>query len=219
MKPHRQEWVALHNIRKTVSKRIVLDVDELLIYTNERVVVHGPNGSGKSTLLKILAGLIVPDGSMARVNGRSLTWRQMRRLFRSEVIYLHQSPYLFDRSVEANIAYGLKLQRHRSADVQRSVADALEWAGLAHLAKRNARELSGGEKQRVALTRARILAPKLLLLDEPTTAMDQTSRQQTFAMIPDLESDVNAVYIATHEATHLYSPQRIIQLENGRLVH
>ena len=208
----------MHNVRKSISHRTVLDIEKLVVYPDECVVIHGPNGSGKSTLLKILAGLIMPDNGEVTVNGTNHSWRQTYRLFRTQTVYLHQSPYLFDRTVEDNIAYGLKLRKHNRTVIQQEVASALEWAGLAHLAKRNARELSGGEKQRVALTRARILTPKLLLLDEPTAAMDRDSRQQAFAMIRDLASDGNAVYIATHESANLYSPDRVIELENGKRV-
>ncbi len=218
MKHRRQELVAIRNVQKSISNRTVLDIDDLVIYPDECVVIHGPNGSGKSTLLKILGGLMMPDHGVATVNGVSSSWRQFYRRFRADAVYLHQSPYLFDRTVEENVAYGLVVRNRSRADIRGDVANALEWAGLAHLAKRNARELSGGEKQRVALTRARILTPKLLLLDEPTAAMDRKSRKQTFAMIRDLASDGNAVCIATHESAELYCPDRVIELENGKLV-
>ncbi len=218
MKSQHQELIAIHNVRKTISNRTVLDINKLVVFADECVVVHGPNGSGKSTLLKILAGLTMPDSGQLTVNGATHSWRPTYRQFRTNAVYLHQSPYLFDRTVEGNISYGLKLRKYSRTAIERDVTSALEWAGLAHLAKRNARELSGGEKQRVALTRARILTPKLLLLDEPTAAMDRDSRQQAFAMIRDLASAGNAVYIATHESADLYSPDRIIELDNGKRV-
>lgn len=213
-----QELIAIRKIQKSISNRTVLEVEELVVYQNECVVVHGENGAGKSMLLKILAGLIAPDSGVVSVNGRTLSWRQAYRIFRKEVVYLHQSPYLFDRTVEDNVAYGLQLRNRSRSEVEREVANALEWAALTHIAKRNARDLSGGEKQRVALTRARILAPRLLLLDEPTAAMDQNSRDQAFMLIRDLAIGGNAVYIATHESTESYQPNRVIELENGRLV-
>ena len=219
MKPGHKELLAIRNVRKSISNRVVLNIDELAIYANECVVIHGPNGSGKSTLLKILAGLLVPDSGQVTFNSTAQSWRTAYRKFRSEVVYLHQSPYLFDRSVQDNIAYGLKLRRYPQADIEREVSTALDWSGLTHLAKRNARDLSGGEKQRVALTRARILKPKLLLLDEPTAAMDRESRQQAFTLIRDLAKDGNAVYIATHESAELYCPDRVLELENGKLVN
>ncbi len=213
-----QQLISIRSVRKSISKRPVLDIDELVVYQDECVVIHGPNGSGKSTLLKILAGLMMPDQGVATVNGTARSWRQTFRQFRADVVYLHQSPYLFDRSVEENVGYGLKLRNRARADVHREVERALDWAGLAHLAKRNARDLSGGEKQRVALTRARILEPKLLLLDEPTAAMDLGARRQTFRLIRDLASGGSAVYIATHESADLYQPDRVIELDQGRII-
>ena len=189
----------------------------MVIRKGECVVIHGDNGAGKTTLLKILAGLIPPDQGTFSLNGRDLTWRQAFRQFRNEVVYLHQTPYLFDRSVEDNVAYGLKFQKQGRAQVHEKVETALEWAGLSNLAKRNARDLSGGEKQRVALTRARIIVPKLLLLDEPTTAMDNVSREHAFSLIRDLANSGNSVCIATHESAKSYQAQRVVEIEQGKL--
>ncbi len=213
----RQPLIKIKQLQKSFANRVVLDIDTLIVYQDECVVVHGSNGSGKSTLLKIMAGLIKPDQGVMNVNGTDHSWRQAIRSFRAEAVYLHQAPYLFDRSVESNVAYGLRLRDGTRNEIHQKVATALEWAGLAHLAQRNARDLSGGEKQRVALTRARILQPKLLLLDEPTAAMDRKSRQQTFNLIRDIASGGHAVYIATHESSELYQPDRVITLDDGRI--
>ncbi len=108
---------------------------------------------------------------------------------RTHVIYLHQNPYLFDSSVTDNIAYGLRRQRLSIKEISSKVSAALDWAGIGHLQLRNARDLSGGECQRVAFARARILSPRVLLLDEPTTNMDSVAREQTYRMIKRLKDD------------------------------
>lgn len=213
-----RQLIAIRQVVKTISRRPVLNISELVIYQDECVVIRGKNGSGKSTLLKILAGLVWPDRGQLSISEKQISWRKAYRDFRKNVVYLHQSPYLFDRSVEDNIAYGLKIRVRDRFEVRRQVAQALDWAGLSHLAKRNARDLSGGEKQRVALTRARILKPRLLLLDEPTAAMDRTSKDQTFSLIHDLASSGSAVYIATHEDADAYHPKRILELSDGQFV-
>ena len=209
--------ITLRNVSKSLSGRRVLDINEITVRHGECVVLHGENGSGKSTLLKVLAGLISPDSAIVTINGRNMTWRQAYRQFRKNVVYLHQNPYLFDRTVADNVAYGLKMRGRDRAVIQSQVSAALDWAGLSELAQRNARELSGGEKQRVALTRARILTPSLLLLDEPTAAMDRSSRDQTFDLIHDLVNDGISVYIASHERVESYQPDRVIEMERGRL--
>ncbi len=208
----------MKHVRKVLQRRTILDIDYMAIRKGECVVIHGDNGAGKTTLLKILAGLITPDQGVFTLNGIELTWRQAFRQFRNDVVYLHQTPYLFDRSVEDNVAYGLKFRKQNRAQVQKKVETALEWAGLSDLAKRNARDLSGGEKQRVALTRARIIEPKLLLLDEPTTAMDKVSRRQTISLIGDLANSGNSVYIATHESANTYQSQRVVEIDQGKLI-
>jgi len=210
--------ITLTDVRKTLSDRTVLDIEHLSIHHGECVVVHGKNGAGKSTLLKVLAGIIAPDAGTFSVNGARMSWRQAFRTFRKSVVYLHQSPYLFDRSVQQNVAYGLQVRNVDRQSIRKEVDTALAWAGLTKLGARNARDLSGGEKQRVALTRARILAPKLLLLDEPTTAMDDASKEQTYSLIRNLASDGNTVYIATHESAQTYDPDRVINMVDGRIV-
>jgi molybdenum cofactor guanylyltransferase len=106
---------------------------------------------------------------------------------------------MFDRSVADNIAYGLRNKGLPAEQIRGKVEQALDWAGILHLAGRNARRLSGGEKQRVALTRARILAPRLLLLDEPMANMDLESREQTLGLIGRLKSDGIGAIVTSHE--------------------
>ena len=213
-----QELISFRNIRKTLLRRRVLDVDEMIVYEGECAVLHGDNGAGKSTLMKIIAGLIAPDSGVVEIGGKRMSWRLAYRTFRKEVVYLHQSPFLFDRSVAENISYGLQTRGLGRNIIREKVESAIEWAGLSPLAARNARDLSGGEKQRVALTRARILEPRLLLLDEPTSAMDHESREQTFELIRDLADSGITVYISTHESARLYQPDRIIKIARGKLV-
>ncbi len=210
--------IAIKNVKKALSGQLVLDVSEFVINSGECVVIRGSNGAGKSTLFKILAGLLTPDQGTVILDGVEMSFRHAYRKFRKDVVYLHQMPYLFDRSVSANVAYGLEVRKMGAIDIKKKVSEALEWAGLIHLAERNARNLSGGEKQRIALTRARILAPKLLLLDEPTSGMDRESKQQTFELIRDLADSGNAVYIATHESVDLYHPDRVIGMAKGQLL-
>ena len=215
---NRDELIALRNVRKSLLKRSVLDIGEVTVYEGECAVLHGDNGSGKSTLMKIMAGLTAPDSCVVTIDGNEMTWRQAYRYFRKDVVYLHQSPYLFDRTVAENVSYGLRVRALGIESIKVKVHSALEWAGLSHLVDRNARDLSGGEKQRVALTRARILEPRLLLLDEPTSAMDKESREQTFKLIRDLADGGSTVYIATHESAEYYEPDRVIEMAHGRLV-
>jgi tungstate transport system ATP-binding protein len=186
-------------LRKTVHGQLLLDIESLDIHEHACVALSGRNGAGKSTLMRIIAGLETPDSVTVTYDGRTMPWRRACQHMRTQVIYLHQHPYLFDRSVTDNIAYGLRRRGMVIKDISRKVAEALDWAGISHLQMRNARELSGGERQRVAFARARILSPRVLLLDEPTANMDSEAREQSYRMIKRLKDDGVSILLATHE--------------------
>ena len=116
-----------------------------MLYEVITTLLQGSNGVGKTTLMKILAGLERPDSARMELGGHPLSWNAARRHCRGCVVYVHQQPYLLDRSVAENVAYGLRLAGWSRRRVEAAVRDALEWAGLTALAERNARTLSGGE--------------------------------------------------------------------------
>lgn len=177
----------------------LFDIDEFDIPKDACIVLSGKNGAGKTTLLKILAGLETPDHAKVMFGDQRMPWKAARSRLRREVVYLHQQPYMFDTSVTGNIAYGLARTGVSRSDIRSRVAEALHWSGLSQLADHNARELSGGEKQRVALTRARILSPRLLLLDEPLSNMDIGAREQTILLIRRLKKEGVSTIITSHE--------------------
>ena len=212
------EIVRYSALRKTVNGQLLLDIDVLEIHEHSCVALSGRNGVGKSTLMRIIAGLESPDSVTVMLGGKVHPWRRACQQLRTHVIYLHQQPYLFDRSVIDNIAYGLRQQKFSIKDISSKVSEALDWAGIAHLQMRNARELSGGERQRVAFARARILSPRVLLLDEPTTNMDSEAREQAYRMIKRLKEDGVSILLATHEfhtVAHLSDAH--LSLESGNL--
>jgi tungstate transport system ATP-binding protein len=213
-----QPVLTVRHLRKRFGARVVLDIPELALQRGSCTVLSGRNGSGKTTLLKILAGLEAPDTAEMVYAGESLPWHAACRRIQGRVIYLHQYPYLFDRSVTENIAYGLRQAGCARAEAAERARHALEWAGLAHLAERDARALSGGERQRVALTRAWVLAPQVLLLDEPLASLDQESREHTYFLIRRLRSDGIALLITSHELQHIAAlGDRHLHLQDGAL--
>jgi len=210
----------LTDVRKTIpGDRLLLDVEELSVHAGHCLLLTGPNGAGKTTLLKILSGLEPPDGALVDYGGTRLPWPAARRRFRRDVIYLHQQAYLFDCSVTDNVTYGLRGLGQSRAQIARRAEQALEWGGLAHLAGRNARELSGGEKQRVALTRALALTPRVLLLDEPFSGLDEESRDRTGFLIQRLKTERVGVVVTSHELLPLSGiADEHLELRTGRLV-
>ena len=212
--------LCFRSLRKTIGNgRLLFDVDEFAIEAGTCTMLTGPNGVGKTTLLKVVSGLEPPDDGIVEYRGASLAWPAARRHYRRDVIYLHQQAYLFDRGVADNVAYGLHGQGLSRAEIAQRVQQALAWAGLAHLAARNARELSGGEQRRVALTRAIVLAPRALLLDEPFAGLDEESRQRTGFLIQRLKSDGIGVVVTSHELLPLAGIVDLhLELRDGRLV-
>ena len=213
-----KEIICYSALRKSVHGNLLLDIDSFAIHEHCCVALSGRNGAGKSTLMRIIAGLETPDSVTVTYDGVSMPWKRACQQMRTHVIYLHQQPYLFDRSVTDNIAYGLRRRGLSIKDISRKVSAALDWAGIGHLQLRNARELSGGERQRVAFARARILSPRVLLLDEPTANMDSEAREQAYRMIRRLKEDGVSILLSTHEfhtVAHLCDAH--LSLQSGSL--
>jgi len=212
--------IGLNNIHLTLADKTVLNINSISIPAHQCTLITGRNGSGKTTLFKVISGLLKPDSAIIEYQGLTLPWKKAKPILQKDFIYLHQNPYLFDDTVLNNIAYGLYRAGESKAVAYQKVMQALDWANLSHLAHRSAKQLSGGEKQRVALTRARILSPRLLLLDEPTASMDTDAKQQTSELLQRLRSEGVSILICSHE-THTidHIADHFLHLENGELTH
>ena len=191
--------ISLQGVKMRMAGEPLLDVACFELPAGSCTILSGRNGAGKTTLLKIAAGLQRPDAARVQTENGSFDWRSARPTLRKHSIYMHQHAYMFDLSVGDNVAYGLRKAGVPAEERIDRAHRALEWAGLAHLVARNARHLSGGERQRLALARARVLSPAVLLLDEPTTNMDQQARQQSFFLIRRMVSEGTGVVIASHD--------------------
>lgn len=208
--------IKFNNVQLSLAGKQILNIDELNVMAHQCTLITGRNGSGKTTLFKIMSGLLKPDNASIHYQGLNLNWKQAKPYIQKDIIYLHQQPYLFDASVADNIAYGLLRADETKASAHKKVMQALDWADLSHLAHRSAKQLSGGEKQRVALTRARILSPRLLLLDEPTASMDTDAKQQTGILLQRLKSEGVTIMISSHEThTVTHIADRCLHIKNG----
>jgi tungstate transport system ATP-binding protein len=213
------ETLAFHNLEMRFGRRRLFAVDGLELNAGECTILSGKNGAGKSTLLRIMAGLQRPSEGTVSLDGHMTPWRRARQALRDTIVYLHQHAYMFDQTVAENVAYGLQRTRLHNNEVQDKVAGALAWCGLTANAAQNARTLSGGERQKVALARARVLGRRWVLLDEPTSNLDDSAREQTYFLIRGLISEGVAVVVATHERELMTQlGDRRLKLEDGKLV-
>ncbi|MFM9912640.1 MAG: ABC transporter ATP-binding protein [Methylophilaceae bacterium] len=209
---------SLQGLQKSYGTRLLLNIAALELNRSNTYLLLGENGVGKTTLLRIMAGLEAPDGGQFHFDEQIVNNAAERAALAPRLIYVHQHSYLFYTSVAANIGYGLKLRGVPRAEREALVAAEMAWAGIAHLRDVPPNQLSGGEKQRVAMARARVLKPELLLLDEPTANLDDAAREQVVELIAHMRDANNCVVIATHdkELAEMRDAVRL-KLEDGRV--
>jgi putative ABC transport system ATP-binding protein len=189
----------------------------------EYVAVMGESGVGKSTLLNLLAGLDRPDSGRVRLLGLEIsamdddaTTLLRRRAVGFVVQAFHVLPYL---TVEQNIALPLELLGVAAAERSHRTVEIMEAVGVAALARRYARELSGGEVQRIAIARALVHKPRLVLADEPTGNLDPRSAAQILALLrAQIKANSAAGLLITHSRTAADTADRILMLD-GRGLH
>jgi tungstate transport system ATP-binding protein len=207
---------------KSFGDRRLLDIDSLTLDAGNVYALTGDNGSGKSTLLRILAGLESADALIFEFAGAKVNGAGYPASMRRDIIYVHQHPYLFNTSVEANIEYGLKMRGIDVATRKASAREAMAWAGLDRVALVPPKRLSGGEKQKVAIARAKVLNPRLLLVDEPTANLDRNAREQIVALLNATASATasanNCVVVACHDQEIIDLPHVVrLHLEDGKI--
>jgi len=202
--------LTLDQVSFTPAGTPVLQQASLTLERGARIALLGANGAGKSVLIQLMHGLLAPTGGTVRWAGSALRPRSQALVF--------QRPVMLRRSALANVAYALRLAGVPAAERQRRAAAALQRVGLAHLAARSARVLSGGEQQRVALARAWALEPEILFLDEPTASLDPRGSGEIERIIADIQAAGTAIVMATHnlgQARRL--ADEVIFLHQGRV--
>ncbi len=184
--------LVLENVSLMAGSTTILDRLSLTIAPGAPTLVIGPNGAGKTTLLRLCMGLATPTAGRVSWGGRADS-RPLRRAF------LFQRPVMLRRTAAANVAYALaQAGSPRSGRAQR-VAALLERVGLADLAQRPARRLSGGEQQRLALARALARDPEILLLDEPTANLDPAATRSVEELVRMVAQSGIKIVMASHD--------------------
>jgi molybdopterin-binding protein len=198
----------------------VLEVPHIAVLEREVLALIGPNGAGKSTLLRVLGLLELPTTGEVRFRAKPVprnsgTLLAMRRRFAC----VFQDALLCDATVEANAALGLRLRGRSASEVASQVALWLGRLGVAHLAKRRARTLSGGEAQRVSLARAFAIQPEVLLLDEPFAALDPPTRAELLTLLQDLlrQAGCTTIFVTHDREEALRLGDRTAVMMDGRI--
>ena len=210
--------LTVENVHKRLGSVDVLQGVGLAIEQGEIASLLGPSGCGKTTLLRVIAGLEIPDQGQILFAGQSMLpipvhQRGFGLMFQDYALFPH-------RNVAENIAFGLRMQQLRPAQIASRVQEMLELVNLAPLARRNVHELSGGEQQRVALARSLAPRPRLLMLDEPIGALDRTLRDRLLEDLRRILAQVSVtVLYVTHDQNEAFAiADRVILMASGRVV-
>ncbi len=202
--------IVLHDVSVRSGHVTILDRASIGFHSGAPTVLIGPNGSGKSTLIRIAMGLIAPTA------GR-VTWGGLGETDGSRLAMVFQRPVMLRRTVAANVAYALASAGREVRPIH--IRELLQRVGLAGLADRPARRLSGGEQQRLALARALAREPEVLFLDEPTANLDPASTRAVEDIVAAVASSGVKIVMATHD---LGQARRIagdvVFLARGRVV-
>ncbi|HOV14705.1 MAG TPA: ABC transporter ATP-binding protein [Spirochaetota bacterium] len=208
----------LKDVKFSYNKQLVLNIGKLSFSKGKIYAMIGSNGSGKTTLMKILNGLInVNDGSVNYKN--EAIEKNNFKLVRDETVYVHQNPYLFSGSVSYNLSYGLKLKKIDKDTISKKISETLKLIGMENFEARKNRELSIGEIQKIAIARAIVPDPDVLLLDEPTSNIDSKSIEIVEKLLLDLKSKNKTIIFSSHNSFFSFKLcDEIINLENGKIV-
>ena len=200
----------LHDVSFAAGGKRLVDRVNLRLEAGPRTIVLGPNGAGKSLLLRLCHGLLAPTSGRIAWSGPDAPRRQAM---------VFQRPVLLRRSAQANVAYALALRGVGGAARHERAKAAIERFGLAAIAARNARVLSGGEQQRLALARAWAVRPEVLFLDEPTASLDPAATRAVEEALAAFAEDAVKIVMTTHDLGQARRlADEIVFLHQGRVI-
>lgn len=209
------ELIRLENISKSYGDNKVLDELELTVEENEFVTLLGPSGCGKTTTLRIIGGFEMPDEGRVHFDGKDITdlppnMRPLNTVFQNYALFPHMS-------VSENIAFGLKVSGKSDQYIKDKIKYALKLVNLKGFEDRRINQLSGGQQQRIAMARAIVNEPRVLLLDEPLGALDLKLRQEMQYELVRLKKELGITFIfVTHDQEEaLTMSDKVVVMNNG----
>ncbi len=213
----REHAVEIDQVSKSYGPVIAVRNVTLPIRRGEMLTLLGPSGCGKTTLLNMIAGFEPPNQGRISIDGRDVTnvppyLRETGMVFQNYALFPHMN--VFD-----NIAFGLRMRQVDRKSIDREVGRALEMVKLSGLDKRRVKQLSGGQQQRVALARAIVFGPRVLLLDEPLSALDKNLRTQMQFELKELhrQTGLTTVFVTHDQGEALSLSDRIVVMQNGEI--
>jgi spermidine/putrescine transport system ATP-binding protein len=209
--------VELRQVTKRFGKHEALKDASFAINAGEFMTFLGPSGCGKTTCLRLISGLDTPTSGRILIDGKDITFdppyrRDVNQVFQNYALFPHLTIY-------ENIAFGLRMKRVAPADITRRVERVVQMTALGDFVGRKPAQLSGGQRQRVALARAIICEPKVLLLDEPLSALDAKLRTQMRLELKQLQKQLGITFIyVTHDQEEaLTMSDRVAVINDGRV--
>jgi len=209
--------VALAGIGMRYGALRVLHPTDLAVEAGEFLTILGPSGSGKTTILKIVGGFVNPTEGRLLLDGRDIsrmpvTKRPFNTVFQDYALFPHMT-------AAQNVGYGLMIRGRSRDEIKRRVAEVLAIVGLAERAQSLPKNLSGGQKQRVALARAIVCEPRVILLDEPLSALDAELRRQMQTFLKDLQRRIRTTFLfVTHDQEEAITmSDRVVVMNHGRI--
>ncbi len=210
-----KELIHLNHISKSFDGQMVLDELNLTIHENEFVTLLGPSGCGKTTTLRILGGFASPDSGTVIFDGKDITnlppnKRQLNTVFQKYALFTHMT-------IAENIAFGLKIKKKSKSYIEDKIQYALKLVNLEGYENRMPNSLSGGQQQRIAIARAIVNEPKVLLLDEPLGALDLKLRQEMQYELIRMKNElgITFVYVTHDQEEALTMSDTIVVMNQG----
>src|SRR5688572_29131837 len=204
-------------VETTALDRIDLDIAD-----GEFVAIMGPSGCGKSTLLNVLGMLDSPSSGSYNFNGQEvagLPEGKLAEVRKANIGFIFQSFNLVDElSVRENVELALLYHNVSAAERRKRADEVMDRVGIGHRAKHHPSQLSGGQQHRVAVARALVASPKLILADEPTGNLDTQNGEEVMRMLQALNAEGSTIVMVTHSAAHADYASRVVNMLDGRIL-